>query len=197
MASRTKITRDSLMTLEAYAKNRKDFRARVMAHKKDRTLHLGEHVTLIFEDELTMRYQVQEMLRAEKIFEEEGIQEEIDAYNPLIPDGRNFKATMMIEYEDEAERRAALAKLKGIEDKTWVRVAGHSPVYAIADEDLERETEEKTSSVHFLRFELDEAMARDLKDGSSLSIGVDNPDYRAALDPVSPALRSSLSQDLA
>jgi len=197
MASRTKITRDSLMTLEAYAKNRKDFRARVMAHKKDRTLHLGEHVTLIFEDELTMRYQVQEMLRAEKVFEEEGIQEEIDAYNPLIPDGRNFKATMMIEYEDEAERRAALAKLKGIEDKTWVRVAGHSPVYAIADEDLERETEEKTSSVHFLRFELDEAMARDLKDGSSLSIGVDHPDYRAALDPVSPALRSSLSQDLA
>jgi len=197
MASPTKITRDSLMTLEAYAKNRKDFRARVMAHKKDRTLHLGEHVTLIFEDELTMRYQVQEMLRAEKIFEEEGIQEEIDAYNPLIPDGRNFKATMMIEYEDEAERRAALAKLKGIEDRTWVRVAGHSPVYAIADEDLERETEEKTSSVHFLRFELDEAMARDLKDGSSLSIGVDHPDYRAALDPVSPALRSSLSQDLA
>jgi len=197
MASPTKITRDSLMTLEAYAKTRKDFRARVMAHKKGRTLHLGEHVTLIFEDELTMRYQVQEMLRAEKVFEEEGIQEEIDAYNPLIPDGRNFKATMMIEYEDEAERRAALAKLKGIEDKTWVRVAGHSPVYAIADEDLERETEEKTSSVHFLRFELDEAMARDLKDGSSLSIGVDHPDYRAALDPVSPALRSSLSQDLA
>jgi len=144
-----------------------------------------------------MRYQVQEMLRAEKVFEEEGIQEEIDAYNPLIPDGRNFKATMMIEYEDEAERRAALAKLKGIEDKTWVRVAGHSPVYAIADEDLERETEEKTSSVHFLRFELDEAMARDLTDGSSLSIGVDHPDYRAARDPVSPALRSSLSQDLA
>jgi len=197
MASPTKITRDSLMTLETYAKTRKDFRARVMAHKKGRTLHLGEHVTLIFEDELTMRYQVQEMLRAEKVFEEEGIQEEIDAYNPLIPDGRNFKATMMIEYEDEAERRAALAKLKGIEDKTWVRVAGHSPVYAIADEDLERETEEKTSSVHFLRFELDEAMARDLKDGSSLSIGVDHPDYRAALDPVSPALRSSLSQDLA
>ncbi|HXF80391.1 MAG TPA: DUF3501 family protein [Usitatibacter sp.] len=196
MASPTKITRDSLMTLEAYAKGRKDFRVRVMAHKKDRTVHLGDHVTLIFEDELTMRYQVQEMLRAEKVFEEKGIQEEIDAYNPLIPDGRNFKATMMIEYEDEDERRAALAKLKGIEDKTWIRVAGHSPVYAIADEDLERETEEKTSSVHFLRFELDEAMARDLKSGSSLSIGVDHPQYHAALDPVSPALRSSLSQDL-
>ena len=196
MASPTKISRDSLMTLEAYAKGRKDFRARVMAHKKDRTLHLGEHVTLIFEDELTMRYQVQEMLRAEKIFEEDGIQEEIDAYNPLIPDGRNFKATMMIEYEDEAERRAALAKLKGIEDKTWVRVAGHSPVYAIADEDLERETEEKTSSVHFLRFELDDAMARDLKSGSSLSIGIAHPHYHAALDPVPSALGASLSQDL-
>ena len=196
MASPTKITRDSLMTLEAYAKGRKDFRARVMAHKKDRTLHLGDHVTLIFEDELTMRYQVQEMLRAEKVFEEAGIQEEIDAYNPLIPDGRNFKATMMIEYEDEAERRAALAKLKGIEDKTWIRVAGHSPVYAIADEDLERETEEKTSSVHFLRFELDDAMARALKAGSSLSAGVDHPHYHAALDPAPPALRSSLSQDL-
>ena len=191
-----KITRDSLMTLEAYAKGRKDFRARVMAHKKDRTAHLGEHVTLIFEDELTMRYQVQEMLRAEKIFEEDGIQEEIDAYNPLIPDGRNFKATMMIEYEDEAERRAALAKLKGVEDKAWVRVAGHSPVYAIADEDLERETEEKTSSVHFLRFELTEAMVRDLKSGSPLSIGVDHPHYHAALDPVPAALRSSLASDL-
>ncbi|HST00044.1 MAG TPA: DUF3501 family protein [Usitatibacter sp.] len=167
-----------------------------MAHKKDRTLHLGDHVTLIFEDELTMRYQVQEMLRAEKIFEEHGIQEEIDAYNPLIPDGRNFKATMMIEYEDEAERRAALAKLKGIEDKTWVRGTGHSPVYAVAAEDLERETEEKTSSVHFLRFELDEAMARDLKSGSQLSVGVDHPHYHAAADPVPSALRSSLSADL-
>ena len=171
-----KLSLDSLMTLEAYAKARKDFRAKVLAHKRPRTLHLGQHLTIIFE--------------------EHGIQEEIDAYNPLIPDGRNFKATMMIEYEDEAERRAALAKLKGIEDKAWVRVAGHSPVYAIADEDLERETDEKTSSVHFLRFELDEAMARDLKDGSSLSIGVDHPHYHAALDPVSASLRTSLSQDL-
>src|SRR6187401_3160747 len=145
-----RITRDSLMTLEAYARERAQFRSRVMAHKKDRTLHLGEHVTLIFEDELTIRYQVQEMLRVERIFEEEGIQDELDAYNPLIPDGRNLKATMMIEYEDEAERRAALAKLRGVEDKTWVRVEGCDRVYAIADEDLERETEEKTSSVHFL-----------------------------------------------
>ena len=191
-----KIRRDSLLTLEAYARGRKEFRAKVMAHKKDRTAHLGEHVTLIFEDELTMRYQVQEMLRAEKIFEEEGIQDELDAYNPLVPDGRNFKATMMIEYEDENERRLALAKLKGIEKRVWVRVGAHSPVFAIADEDLERETEEKTSSVHFLRFELEEAMARDLKSGSSLSIGVDHPHYHAVLDPVPPALGASLSRDL-
>jgi hypothetical protein len=149
-----KLSRDSLLTLEAYAKSRKDFRAQVIAHKKHRTVHLGDHVTLIFEDELTIRYQVQEMLRVEKIFEEHGIQEEIDAYNPLIPDGRNFKATMMIEYEDIDERRAALQLLKGIEDRTWVRVEGCAPVYAIADEDLERENDEKTTSVHFLRFEL-------------------------------------------
>src|SRR5436190_8217030 len=147
-----KLSRDSLMTLEAYAKARKDFRTQVIAHKKDRTLAIGEHVTLIFEDELTVRYQVQEMLRVEKIFEEAGIQDELDAYNPLIPDGRNFKATMLIEYEDVEERRAALARLKGIEKRTWVRVAGFAKVHAIADEDLERETEEKTSSVHFLRF---------------------------------------------
>jgi len=191
-----KIRRDSLMTLEAYARGRKEFRAKVIAHKKDRTVHLGEHVTLIFEDELTMRYQVQEMLRAEKIFEEDGIQDELDAYNPLVPDGRNFKATMMIEYEDEHERRLALAKLKGIEKRVWVRVAGNAAVYAIADEDLERETDEKTSSVHFLRFELDDSMASALKSDASLSIGVDHPEYRAAIDPASPSLRSSLSRDL-
>jgi hypothetical protein len=192
-----KIQRDSLLTLEAYARGRADFRARVIAHKKDRTIHLGAHMTLIFEDELTMRYQVQEMLRAEKIFEDDGIQDEIDAYNPLIPDGRNFKATMMIEYEHEDERRAALSKLKGVEQRTWVRVAGHAAVYAIADEDLERETEEKTSSVHFLRFELTDAMARDLKSGSSLSIGVDHAHYHAALDPVAESVRGSLANDLA
>ena len=157
------ITRDSLMTLEAYAKARPEFRARVMAHKKHRTVHLGAHITLIFEDELTMRYQVQEMLRAEKIFEEDGILNELEAYNPLIPDGSNFKATMMIEYPDIDERQRMLAKLIGIEDRVWVRVAGHSPVYAIADEDLDRETDSKTSSVHFLRFELDKAMCASLK----------------------------------
>ena len=147
MTQMQKLSRDSLMTLEAYAKARKDFRAKVLAHKKNRTVHLGEHVTLIFEDALTIQYQVQEMLRIEKIFEEQGIQEEIDAYNPLIPDGRNLKATMMLEYEDVNERRSALALLKGIEDRTFVRVEGCAPVYAIADEDLDRETEDKTLSL--------------------------------------------------
>src|SRR5689334_7079297 len=163
MNTMNKIARDSLMTLEAYAKSRKEFRARVLAHKKNRIVHLGEHVTLIFEDELTIRYQVQEMLRVEKIFEEDGIQDELDAYNPLIPDGRNFKATMLLEYEDVTERKVALARMKGIEDKTWVRAEGCARVYAIADEDLERENDEKTSSVHFLRFELTQEMADALK----------------------------------
>ena len=184
------------MTLEAYAKARKDFRARVIAHKKLRTVHLGEHVTLIFEDELTVRYQVQEMLRIEKIFEEQGIQDEIDAYNPLIPDGRNLKATMMVEYEDEKERRAALARLHGIEDRTWIRVEGCAKVHAIADEDLDRETEEKTSSVHFLRFELTREMVETLKYGVALSMGVDHPNYQAALDPVAPEIRAALLKDL-
>ena len=191
-----KLSRDSLMTLEAYAKARKEFRAGVIAHKKNRTVHLGEHVTLVFEDELTIRYQVQEMLRIEKIFEEQGIQDEIDAYNPLIPDGRNFKATMLIEYEDERERRAALAQLKGVEDRVWVRAEGCAPVYAIADEDLERENEQKTSSVHFLRFELTREMAEALKYGVGLAIGVDHPNYRASLDPVSPEIRTALVKDL-
>ncbi|HET9580189.1 MAG TPA: DUF3501 family protein [Usitatibacter sp.] len=191
-----KITPGSLMTLEAYAKARKDFRAKVMAHKKNRTVHLGDHVTLLFEDTLTIRYQVQEMLRVERIFEEEGIREEIDAYNPLIPDGRNFKATMMIGYEDVNERKAALALLKGIEERTWVRAEGCAPVYAIADEDLERETEEKTSSVHFLRFELTREMADALKYGVSLAIGIDHPHYSAKLDPLPPEVRAALVKDL-
>jgi len=191
-----KISKDSLMTLEAYARSRNDFRAKVIAHKKNRTVHLGEHVTLIFEDELTIRYQVQEMLRVERIFEEDGIQDELDAYNPLIPDGRNFKATMMIEYEDEKERRAALALLKGVEERTWVRVEGCAPVYAIADEDLDRETEEKTSSVHFLRFELTDEMAEALKYGMTLSIGVDHPHYTAKVDPVAAEVRAALVKDL-
>ena len=193
----SRITPESLMTLEAYAKARKEFRARVIAHKKARTVHLGEHLTLQFEDELTMRYQIQEMLRIERIFEEEGIRGEIEAYGPLVPDGANLKATMMIEYEDVDERKRALARLKGIEVRVWIRVDGFQKVLAIADEDLERETEEKTSSVHFLRFELTDEMARALKQGAGLAIGVDHPEYRAEVATVPPAIRSSLTGDLA
>jgi hypothetical protein len=192
-----RITRESLMSLEAYAKSRKEFRARVLGHKRHRSVHLGEHVSLLFEDELTIRYQIQEMLRIEKTFEEAGIQEELDAYNPLVPDGRNFKATMLIEYEEETERRAALATLKGIEDRTWVRVEGCPKVFAIADEDLDRENEEKTSSVHFLRFELTGEMAAALKYGVALAIGIDHPRYAAKLDPVPDEVRASLVRDLA
>jgi hypothetical protein len=192
-----KIERDSLMTLETYARTRKEFRAKVMAHKRDRKVALGDHVTLIFEDEMTIRYQVQEMLRVERIFEEAGIQDELDAYNPLIPDGRNFKATMMIEYPDVTERKRALARLKGIEDRVWVQVEGCPKVYAIADEDLERETEEKTSSVHFLRFELNDEMAKALKYGVGLAVGVDHPEYRAEVPAVPLNIRNSLAGDLA
>lgn len=189
------ITRESLFTLEAYAKARPEFRARAIAHKRRRTVHVGEHVTLLFEDEATVRYQVQEMLRIEKTFEEAGIQDELDAYNPLIPDGRNFKATMLIEYDDEAARRVALAKLKGIEDKTWVQVEGSPKVYAIADEDLERENESKTSSVHFLRFELTEEMAAALKRGVGLAAGVDHPEYRFSTT-LSAETRTALLADI-
>jgi hypothetical protein len=190
------INRESLMSLEAYAKARPQFRARVMAHKKNRALALGDHVTLLFEDELTIRYQIQEMLRAERVFEEAGIQDELDAYNPLVPDGSNWKATMMIEYPDASERQNMLARLIGIEDRVWVQVDGHARVYAIADEDLERETADKTSSVHFLRFELDRAMAQSLKQGARLSVGVDHPGYTALVAGVAPAVRASLTADL-
>jgi len=190
-----KIARDSLLSLETYARQRKEFRARVMAHKRDRTVHLGAHVTLIFEDELTLRYQVQEMLRIERTFEEQGIQDELDVYNPLIPDGRNLKATMMIEYADAEERKQALSKLKGIEDRVWIQVEGCPRIYAIADEDLERENEEKTSAVHFLRFELDDEMARALKYGVALALGADHPNYQAEISAVA-GVRASLAQDL-
>ena len=190
------ISRDSLLSLEAYARQREEFRAKVMAHKRDRTVHLGAHVTLIFKDELTIRYQVQEMLRIERTFEEQGIRDEIDAYNPLIPDGRNFKATMMIEYADAEERKHALARLKGIEDRVWVQVEGCARVYAIADEDLERETEEKTSAVHFLRFELNDEMARALKYGVGLALGVDHPNYQAEIGALAAGVRTSLTRDL-
>lgn len=190
------ITKDSLMSLEAYAKARPQFRAKLMEHKKHRTVHLGKHMTLIFEDELTIRYQIQEMLRAERIFEEEGILDELEAYNPLVPDGTNWKATLMLEYPDPEERKKMLAKLIGIEDRVWVRVQGFPPVYAIADEDLERETPEKTSSVHFLRFELTPEMRQALRAGALLSVGVDHPEYTAVADPVDPAVRASLLNDL-
>jgi hypothetical protein len=191
-----KIDRASLMPLETYAKERTAFRAKVMAHKKHRQIALGAHLTLSFEDELTMRYQVQEMLRVERIFEEAGIHDELDAYNPLIPDGRNFKATMLLEYPDAQDRKQKLAGLIGIEDKVWVQVEGCAKVFAIADEDLERENEEKTSSVHFLRFELTEEMARSAKHGAALSVGVDHPNYtthRQLADDERNALVSDLA----
>jgi hypothetical protein len=191
------IQRDSLLTLEAYAREREALRARVIEHKKRRSVQLGSSVTVIFEDEITIRYQVQEMLRIERIFEERGIRDELETYNALVPDGRNFKATMMIEYPDPAERRDWLARLIGIEDRVWVEVAGHARVHAVADEDLERQNETKTSSVHFLRFELDQAMARALKSGAVLAIGVDHPAYGVTVASVDAATRASLVNDLA
>ncbi|HEV7821600.1 MAG TPA: DUF3501 family protein [Burkholderiales bacterium] len=192
----TQITPDSLMTLEAYSKARKDFRARVLAHKKNRTVALGEHVTLIFEDELTIRYQIQEMLRVERIFEESGIRDELEAYTPLIPDGSNWKATMLIEYPDVAERQAKLATLRGIEDCVWVCIEDHQRVYAIADEDMDRTNDEKTSAVHFLRFELTAPMIAALGAGGTLAIGVEHAAYTAQLDDVPTAIKSSLVNDL-
>jgi hypothetical protein len=190
------ISRDSLLSLEAYARERNAFRAKVLEHKERRTVHLGEHLTLHFEDELTIRYQVQEMLRIERIFEEEGIRHELDAYNPLVPDGSNWKATLLIEYPDVEERRRMLALLKGIERLVWVQVQGCERVFAIADEDLERENEEKTSAVHFLRFELDPAMRERLRGGAVLAAGVDHPHYRASAE-LPAAARDALVADLA
>ncbi len=187
---------ESLLSLEAYARSRDEWRQRVIEHKKSRTVRLGEHVTLLFEDELTIRYQVQEMLRIERIFEAEGIQGELDAYNPLVPDGGNWKATMLIEYPDADERRRMLARLKGIERRVWVQVQGCERIYAIADEDLERENEEKTSSVHFLRFELDLASRDALRGGAALSVGIDHPHY-SATTRVDAVVRASLAGDLA
>ena len=189
------IKRESLLSLEAYARERNAFRARVIEHKKRRTVHLGGHITLQFEDELTIRYQVQEMLRIERIFEEDGIQHELDAYNPLVPDGTNWKATMLIEYPDPEERKRMLAALKGIERAVWIQVAGCERVPAIADEDLERENEEKTSSVHFLRFELGAAMREALARGAQVTVGVDHPQYRAAAT-LAPEVRAALAADL-
>ena len=190
------IARDSLMSLEAYSRARAEFRARIIPHRRLRTVFLGEHVSLQFEDELTVRYQIQEMLRIEKIFEEAGIREEISVYGPLVPDGSNWKATMLIEYDDEAARRTELARLLAIEDKVWVRLAGHDKVFAIADEDLERSSADKTSAVHFLRFELDPAMVASAKAGAALAMGVDHPNYQVSATVPEPT-RAALIADLA
>ena len=190
------IGRESLMTLEAYAKARPAMRAEVMAQKKIRRVFLGENLMLMFENELLIRYQVQEMLRVEKIFEEDGITHELASYVPLTPDGSNFKATMQIEYADETERRRMLGLLKGIEDRVWIQVAGCTKVFAIADEDLVRENDEKTSAVHFLRFELDAAMVAQAKTGAAISVGVDHAEYHASIAALSDAVRNSLVADL-
>ncbi|HMV37680.1 MAG TPA: DUF3501 family protein [Plasticicumulans sp.] len=192
----TALTRADLLSLERYAVERPAFRARVIAHKKRRQLALGAHLTLCFEDRLTIQYQVQEMLRIERIFEPGGIDDELAAYNPLIPDGRNWKATLLLEYPDVDERRAALSVLVGIETRVWFEVAGHARVFAIADEDLERSRADKTSSVHFLRFELDAPMVGALRTGAALSAGVDHPAYAAAVE-VGAGLREALLADLA
>ena len=192
-----KLTPNDLIGLEQYSRQRADIRARVMAHKKDRTVHIGDHATWVFEDRETIQYQVQEMLRAERIFEPQGIQDELDAYNPLIPDGSNWKVTFLIEYTDESERRVALTKLKGIEDRCWVQIADFDRVYAVADEDLERENEEKTSSVHFLRFELTASMSKAIKAGGAIHMGIDHPNYRHQLTPVAQSTRDALVKDLA
>jgi hypothetical protein len=193
----TQLTASDLMGLEHYSRDRAAIRARIIEYKKNRTVHVGPHATWVFEDRETIRYQVQEMLRAERIFEAEGIQGELDAYNPLIPDGSNWKVTFLIEYTDENERRVALSKLKGIEDRCWVQVADFDRVHAIADEDLERENEEKTSAVHFLRFELTAPMSKAVKSGGAIHMGVDHPNYQHQLTPVSQATRDALAKDLA
>ncbi len=190
-----KLTREELYSLEQYAELRAEFRTRVMAHKKDRVVRVGEHATLYFEDRLTMQYQVQEMLRIERIFEPGGIDEELSAYNPLIPDGHNLKATFMIEYQDVEARKEALAQLVDIEDRVWMRVNGFDPTWSIADEDLERASADKTSSVHFLRFEFSPEAIRAAKQGASLSIGIEHRHYQATVDPVPDSTNSSLLGD--
>ena len=191
------ISRESLLTLEAYAKQRGDLRARVIDHKRHRTLHVGPDVTLIFEDELTVRYQIQEMLRIERLFEDEAIRAELDAYSPLVPDGTNLKATMMIEFEDPEQRRIELSRLKGIERRVYLRVGSLPRVYGIADEDLARENEEKTSAVHFLRFEFDPEAIAAFRDGSAVAVGIDHPNYSHRIDTLPPAVRAALARDFA
>ena len=191
-----KLTPADLLSLEDYHRERPAFRRQLIAEKKRRRLDIGPHAHLYFENLLTMRYQVQEMLRAEKIFDPEGIAGELAAYNPLIPDGDNFKATMMLQYVDAAERRAALVRLVGIEERVWQRVGRFDPQYAIADEDAERATDEKTSAVHFLRFQLDPARCEALKSGAPLAIGIDHPEYSHTIDPLDETLARALRDDL-
>ena len=191
-----KLARQDLMSLEQYADERARLRSEAIAHKQLRTLQVGPNMTWCFEDRTTMRYQVLEMLRAERIFEREGIQEELDAYNPLIPDGSNWKVTLLLEFPDAAERRTALEGLIGVEDRCWVRVGELDPVFALADEDMVRENSEKTSAVHFLRFELSSAMVGALQSGARLSIGVDHDNYRHSLSPVAAPVADSLRRDL-
>jgi hypothetical protein len=191
-----KLNREDLFSLEKYAEVRPQFRAQVMAHKQNRQVSIGPNATLYFEDRMTMQYQVQEMLRIERIFESGGINDELEAYNPLIPDGSNWKATFMVEFPDVEERRVALKRLKGVENKVWARVAGFELVRPHVDEDLEREDEEKTSAVHFMRFELTPDMVRAVKQGAAISMGIDHPAYTHQVDPIPAATRDSLAQDL-
>lgn len=189
------ITRESLMSLEAYAKARKEMKPQIIAHRRLRTVSLGDHMTIQFEDEQTIRYQIQEMLRIEKIFEEDGILQEIEAYAPLVPDGSNWKATMLLEYPDVHERKRELARLIGVEDRVFVEVEGHPRVYAIADEDLDRENDEKTSSVHFVRFEFTRAMSEAIRAGAAVKIGCDHTNYPAHMQVPAETL-ASLAGDL-
>jgi len=190
-----KLSRSDLYSLEEYSTLRKEFRQQVIAHKKNRRVPLGDIAALYFEDRLTMQYQIQEMLRVERIFESEGIQEELDAYNPLIPDGGNLKATFMIEVPDEDERKRRLADLKGIEDEVWIRVDGFDPVFAIADEDMDRENAEKTSSVHFMRFELTPEMIAAARQGAALGVGISHAAYTTQLEPLPENIRTALVGD--
>ena len=192
-----KLTIGDLFSLEQYARQRNDFRAQVLEHKRLRRLAVGPSTTWCFEDRMTVQYQVQEMLRAERIFEAEGIADELESYNPLIPDGHNWKVTLLIEFPDPDERRRRLAVLKGIEDRCWVEVQEFARVFAIADEDLERENDEKTSSVHFLRFELTTTMIEALESGAELAVGIDHPEYRYSIAPVPAAVRTALVADFA
>jgi len=191
------VSRESLLTLESYARQRADFRARVIAHRRPRTVHVGPHVTLIFEDELTVRYQIQEMLRIERIFDEQAIQAEVDVYSPLVPDGSNLKATMLIEFEDPVQRQIELARLKGIERRVYMQAADLPKVFAVADEDLERENDTKTSSVHFLRFEFDARAIAAFRSASPVALGIDHPHYQQRIEALAPESASALARDFA